>query len=307
MSHLAVVPWSRYGKKRLYVKTADGRDIGHIDLQTGAVVATVDGFTAELAAIAREHMDGEVRSAPSVDRSSADLPPPRHVDEADQPPVGDELQVDPSFDVSTNVAGAAARAKRDEVNARAPVRNLVARVLGVKTDERAWRVGAKGEEKVGKELTKLPEGWHVLHAVQVSDAGTDIDHVLIGPAGVFTLNTKRHPNGKVTVYERALYVNGTKVEYVQKSRGEARRATRLLSGACGFTVSVRSVIVFVDLADIKEKGRPDDVLVTTRRRLIDLLRSLPTVLDTEQVRIIQRRACDSRAWLPEPPKSSMSG
>jgi Nuclease-related domain len=200
--------------------------------------------------------------------------------------------------VSANVAGGAARAKRDEVNAQAALRNLVARVLGVKTDERAWRVGAKGEEKVGKELTKLPAGWHVLHAVQVSDAGTDIDHVIVGPAGVLTLNTKRHPDGKVTVYERALYVNGARVDYLPKSRGEARRAARLLSDACGFPVPVRSAIVFVDLADIKEKGRPADVLVTTRRRLIDLLRSLPVSLSADQVSTIHERACSRQTWLP---------
>jgi len=206
-----------------------------------------------------------------------------------------------------NVAGAAARAKRDEVNAQAPVRNLVARVLGVKTEERAWRVGAKGEEKVGKELTKLPAGWHVLHEVQVSDAGTDIDHVVIGPAGVFTLNTKRHPDGKVTVYERALYVNGAKVDYLQKSCGEACRASRRLTEACGLPVSVRSAIVFVDLADIKEKGQPDDVLITTRRRLVNLLQSLPVSLSPDQVRTIQRQACSSRTSLSAPPRSSTAG
>lgn len=312
MSDLAVVPWSRYGKKRLYVKTADGTEVGHIDLVTGAIVATADGFAAELAAIARARLDLPVAPQPIAEPPPAGWAPPQSVDAPDLVPVGDgpplECSVDVScrVDVSTNIAGAAARAKRDEVNDQAPVRNLVARVLGVKTEERAWRVGAKGEEKVGKELTKLPEGWHVLHAVQVSDAGTDIDHVVIGPAGVLTLNTKRHPGGKVTVYERALYVNGVKADYLQKSRGEARRASRLLTDACGFPVAVRSAIVFVDLADIKEKGRPDDVLITTRRRLVSLMQGLPVSLNTDEVRTIHQRACISRTWLPAPPQPSTS-
>ena len=89
-----------------------------------------------------------------------------------------------------NVAGAAARAKRNEVNAQAPVMNFASRVLGVKTDERAWRVGAKGEEKVASELAKLDARWRVLHAVEVGENGSDIDHVVIGPPGVFTLNAK---------------------------------------------------------------------------------------------------------------------
>jgi len=159
----------------------------------------------QLAAIAIAHTGAPATRPPAADSPTSALPPPSTEDPLPaHVPEPNEHVPERGVDLSTNVAGAAARAKREEVNAEAPVRNLVARVLGVKTDERAWRVGAKGEEKVGKELTKLPDGWHVLHAVQVSDAGTDIDHVVIGPAGVFTLNTKRHPDGKVTVYERAL-------------------------------------------------------------------------------------------------------
>lgn len=121
--------------------------------------------------------------SPSAEPPAEGWAPPQHVDRPELVPAGCKPPFNEHFDMSANVAGAAARARRDEVNAQAPVRNLVARVLGVKTEERAWRVGAKGEEKVGKELTKLPLGWHVLHPVQVSDAGTDIDHVVIGPAG----------------------------------------------------------------------------------------------------------------------------
>ena len=307
MSDITAVPWSRYGKKRLYVKTSDGTEVGYVDLVTGAIVATVDGFADELAAVAREHVDVPGALSPDAESSSIVWAPPQPVDTPGLMPVGHGPQFDLHVNLSANVAGAAARSKRDEVNAQAPVRNLVARVLGVKTEERAWRVGAKGEEKVGKELTKLPEGWHVVHAVQVSDAGTDIDHVVIGPAGVFTLNTKRHPDGKVTVYERALNVNGAKVDYLQKSRGEARRASRLLTDACGFPVLVRSAIVFVDLSDIKEKGRPDDVLITTLRRLINLLQGPPVSLSPDAVSTIQQLACSSRTWLPAPSESSTSG
>jgi len=306
MSDILVVPWSKNGKKRLYVKTADGTAIGHVDLITGAIVATVDGFADELAAVAREHLAAPSAVLPSVESPSAGWAPPQLVDSPCPTPLVNGPQTAPPDDLSANVAGAAARAKRDEVNAQAPVRNLVARVLGNKNDERAWRVGAKGEEMVGKELAKLSEGWQVLHAVQVSEAGTDIDHVVIGPAGVFTLNTKRHPDGKVTVYDRALYVNGTQVDYLPKSRGEARRASRLLTDACGFPVSVRSAIVFVDLEDIKEKGQPDDVLITTRRRLVKLLQGFPVTLGPDQLRVIQQQACSSRTWLPSQPVPATS-
>ena len=63
-----------------------------------------------------------------------------------------------ALDLAANRPGAAARAKALEVRRAAPVRSRVARVMGVHTDERAWRVGADGEEEVGRRLAKLGRG-----------------------------------------------------------------------------------------------------------------------------------------------------
>lgn len=54
-----------------------------------------------------------------------------------------------------------------------------------------WGRGATGEEVVGEALDGLRgRGWFALHDVQL-DQG-NIDHVLIGPAGIFTIETKSH-------------------------------------------------------------------------------------------------------------------
>ena len=51
-------------------------------------------------------------------------------------------------DLSGNRPGASAQAKAQEHRIDAPVRTLLARLMGVHTDERAWRVGARGEQVV---------------------------------------------------------------------------------------------------------------------------------------------------------------
>ncbi len=57
--------------------------------------------------------------------------------------------------------------------------------------------GAKGEEHVGGLLDDLArEGWHVIHDASLGRG--DVDHILIGPAGAFTVETKSHP-GPVAV------------------------------------------------------------------------------------------------------------
>lgn len=54
-----------------------------------------------------------------------------------------------------------------------------------------WRRGAEGEEHVGRVLEELSaDGWHVLH--DVSFGRGNIDHIAIGPGGVFTVETKSH-------------------------------------------------------------------------------------------------------------------
>ncbi len=51
-----------------------------------------------------------------------------------------------------------------------------ARVLDVKTDERAWRLGARGERIVGAKLERLHrKGFHVLHYLPIGSRGSDID------------------------------------------------------------------------------------------------------------------------------------
>ena len=48
--------------------------------------------------------------------------------------------------------------------------------------------GARGEEAVAGVLAKLPDEWHVFHDFE---AGRHhVDHVLVGPAGVFAVETK---------------------------------------------------------------------------------------------------------------------
>lgn len=54
-----------------------------------------------------------------------------------------------------------------------------------------WLQGARGERQVGAILDHLSEdGWHVLHDVSLGRG--NVDHVLVGPGGVFTIETKSH-------------------------------------------------------------------------------------------------------------------
>ena len=200
-------------------------------------------------------------------------------------------------DLSTNRPGQAAREKAVELKRAAPVKTFIARALNAHTDERGFRVGADGEEEVGRRLRALGEGWHVIHAVPVGEKDSDIDHVVIGRPGVFTLNTKNHSKSKVWVAEHSFMVNRQKMEYLRNSRFEAERASKLLSAACGFEVSVEPIIV-VMAAELTIKAQPTDVHVIGRKRISKWLSKRPPSLTPERVEEIYEFARRASTWRP---------
>jgi hypothetical protein len=289
VAELIETRWKRYGKDRVYVKTIDGINAGYVDLVARSVVPSVPVYEVELKDCLRRWTDLAEDAPPTAAAQRSTTPP--------TPIAAPVATADgPVVDLAANVAGSAARAKRNEVNAAAPVKNFVARLLGVKTEERAWRVGAKGEEKVAAELAKLGPPWRVLHAVEVGENGSDIDHVVIGPAGVLTLNAKRHPGGKAWVSEHMVMINGQRTDYLRNARYEAKRASKLLTAGSETAVPVVAAVVFVDLDVFTVKQMPTEVHVTTRRRLVGWLESLPITLDSEAVERIYSTARLARTW-----------
>jgi hypothetical protein len=141
----------------------------------------------------------------------------------------------------------------------------------------------------------------VLHAVPVGDRGSDIDHLLIGPGGVYTLNTKHHPDKKIWVGGDTIKVGGYRVRYLQKSRYEADRASCLLSAAVGWSVPVRPVIVFVTprfTDNLTISRQPEDVLVLDRLHIPASFKRSAQRLTPDQVEQLYAAARRSTTWCP---------
>jgi Nuclease-related domain len=203
-------------------------------------------------------------------------------------------------DISGTVAGAAARERAlAERSAQGRVRHLLAGIVGLHTEERAWRIGADGEQAVADQLTKLGPRWRVLHAVRVGEQGSDIDHVVIGPGGVFTVNAKNHPDKSIWVGGETFLINGRPVPYIRTSRHEARRASRLLRERAGFPVEATGVIAVMGAhKGFTVKKQPEDgaVLVVQRKRIAQLLLETPPRLTDRQTDAIFEVARRSTTW-----------
>jgi hypothetical protein len=178
-------------------------------------------------------------------------------------------------------------------------------------DEQAesWYRGVLGERRVASVLQALDDRWTVLHSVPVGAGSTDIDHVVIGQSGVFTINTKYSPGKDVWVAGRGMYVGGHRQNHVHSSLAEGKRASEALSQATGLTVPVSALIVFVDPAKITHKAavgggdyeptihviRDTEILATVRTR---------PVFSIEQVNQIVDAAVQPTTWQATPAPSS---
>lgn len=302
MSELIVKRWRRFGHDRVYVSLGDGSRIGWLDIITGEATLERPELGAEFHEALREH-GHDVAPQPRPPAGPSDPTTGQQVD-------GKRVRSTPGDmepyavvidwrDISTTQAGAAAAEQAVTARKSSPVTTLITRLLGVHTEERAWRVGAVGERKVAARLERLPDSWKTLHAIRVGTWGSDIDHLVIGPGGVFTINAKHHPDCNVWVAGDTFMVNGRRYPYVRNARHEARRAARLLSAATGTPVSVTGMIAIVGATGgFTVKEQPADVRVVARKQIHRTLARVPPALPPGRVRDIYAAARRSKTWQP---------
>ncbi len=193
--------------------------------------------------------------------------------------------------------------RRKAAQLRAQAAAYAAEVERLSSEAELWDRGADGEDVVQELLEAgLPadQGWHVERNVIISRSGADIDHVIVGPAGVFTINTKHHPGKKVWVSPVQFRVDGHPKEYLRKSRREATRAEERLGAACGDSIHAQPVIVVVGVASLNVVEQPVGPRVETADNVVAWLRSLPAILGAEQVSIIAGVVSDPDTWIKKP-------
>ncbi len=163
-----------------------------------------------------------------------------------------------------------------------PKRSGVARFFGVSplgSDSEAWYQGTRGEIAVGAILAKLPPDWSVFHALPIGTKDSDIDHLVVGPGGVFTINTKHHRGKAIWVAQRTFMVNGQKQPHIRNSEFEADRVTKLIRERMPLLKPAQPVIALVDPKQITFKVKPDRVKIIDARDLRRWLMKRPVLLD----------------------------
>jgi hypothetical protein len=194
----------------------------------------------------------------------------------------------------------------DEHDAREPVSRLKLAfgVSPIPTADLSWYTGVRGEQIVGEALRTLPSAWRVFHSIPVGRRDSDVDHIVVGPGGLFVLNTKHHSGKTVFVNDRALWVSGRKTHYISNSESEAASVTRIVRGRLPWAPDVRPVIVVVDTKAVNQKRAPLVVEVQGGRTVARWLRKQKTELTADAVDQLIAVLDDPRTWRATEPADS---
>jgi hypothetical protein len=178
-------------------------------------------------------------------------------------------------------------------------RSLLARFLGVSPvggESRRAFAEALGKASVGDALDGLGPQWTVLHALPVGEHGATLDHLVLGPAGVFVIRSSVHPGVAVWVEQRAFVAGDIRHPYIREMEYEMGRVERILSEAAGRAVEVSGVVAVVDARSVIVRQAHRDVAVVRSTSLTHWLQSRPNALCEAQVARIAAAARDPESW-----------
>jgi len=111
--------------------------------------------------------------------------------------------------------------------------------------------GARGEERVARELGFLPAEFTVFHGLPLKGggrmlSGDDLDHVILGPSGVFVIETKNWA-GSVTIEKGAIICDGRVPDRppLEQVKGAASDLDTMIREAGVNGISVTPLLCFV--------------------------------------------------------------
>ena len=195
----------------------------------------------------------------------------------------------------------------------APSQSAFSRLLGVDPLVREARrsfSGAQAELAVADSLAALGSEWTVLHSLPVTEEGFEdqpvinqavIDHLVIGPAGIFTLSVQSHAGQSLWVGERTFIADGERLNHLAIAEEGGLAVARLLTAALAAGGAILDVVVtpcvVVDApARLQVHQRPGRVQVVTARTFTSWLTGLPRLKSPMAVEEFVAVAVSGSTW-----------
>jgi hypothetical protein len=172
---------------------------------------------------------------------------------------------------------------------------LVCSILGLRrafAKAKTLKLGLSGEEAVGQYLEQelRPLGCQVLHDIPFD--GFNIDHVVIGPGGVYIIETKTHSkpakgHSEVKYDGRHVTVNGFKPDRdpIVQAKAAARSLHDLLDSSTGKKFRVKPVVLYPGWW-VKSVPSNAEVWVLNEKALPSFIGNAKQTLPPEDVNLV---------------------
>jgi hypothetical protein len=151
----------------------------------------------------------------------------------------------------------------------------------------SWRRGWVGEQKVRETLLAgLSDEYSLFNNVMMKDRrGGDIDHIVVGPSGVFVVETKNF-GGKISYYEDNWEGVGRQSPSRQ-ARSNATRIRRVLVSSQSLESRrfwVQGIVVLANIrVTVTARKPPERVEVLKVNELVDYIKGQPGRLGTWEI------------------------
>ncbi|MBT2453857.1 nuclease-related domain-containing protein [Streptomyces sp. ISL-86] len=263
MRGLKVLPTGRPGRGRLYVNLPDGHAVAWYDREANRVSVLVDEHREAVLAVLRPYLDRGHTVGPPPVPTAADLR---------------RLALPPDEDLAPNRPGEALLGELTHGSAGARARHRLRQEL-------------LAQQRMGGELDALESAdWRVLHALPLPGAGV-LDHLLIGPPGVFCIRTVPGRRQRAKVGDLLLTVGRAEPRPDPRwIRHAAARASRAL------TAPVTPVLAVVDASRVEVAPTVRDIRVLQPHTAVPYLAEAATTLKRPDIEALFGLARDRRVW-----------
>ncbi|MFI8448032.1 nuclease-related domain-containing protein [Streptomyces erythrochromogenes] len=268
MRGLKVLPSGRPGRGRLYVNLPDGQAVAWYDRQANRISVLADDHREAVLAVLRPYLSGTVSIGPPPVPTAAEMR---------------RLAMPPDADLAPNRPGEALLAELEHGTA------------GTRSRHRL-RQDLTAQQRMGDAFDALePDGWRTLHCVPLPGFGR-IDHLLIGPAGIFCVRTVPGRRQRAVVGDLLLTVGRAEPRPDPRwIRGAAARASAVLDA------KLTPALAVVDASRLETAPTVRDIRVLQPPTATPDLVGSPTALKPPDIEALFAQARDTRTWLPPTP------
>lgn len=172
--------------------------------------------------------------------------------------------------------------------------SVLARLRPTAWDDRSRarrrRRDARARDRVGTKLANMSRDWTALHDVLLGPDGAALDHLVIGPAGVFPLITVLG-TGHLVVHQNGIRVHGRATDLVAQAQRTAEAVRARLVTPLGVDVPIRPAVIVVGAPPDIRRLPPDVAVVHLHGLRQWLRRHPPGALDDDDIRRLVTSAC----------------